>query len=194
MQMDRTQIEKHPLKPFLPPQASILMLGSFPPSQKRWSMEFFYPNFQNDMWRIMGLIFYQDKEHFIVKAEKRFDKEKVEQFCTEKGIALFDTAQAVYRTMGTASDKDLEIVEPTDIASLLNQLPHCHTIVSTGQKSAEVLCELFACKMPKMGESCTVNYQQKTLQFYRMPSSSRAYPLQLEKKAEMYRKLFEPYA
>ena len=145
-------------------------------------MEFFYPNFQNDMWRIMGLIFYLDKEHFIVKAEKRFDKEKVEQFCTEKGIALFDTAQAVYRTMGTASDKDLEIVEPTDIASLLNQLPHCHTIVSTGQKSAEVLCELFACKMPKMGESCTVNYQQKTLQFYRMPSSSRAYPLQLEKK------------
>ena len=104
-------------------------------------MEFFYPNFQNDMWRIMGLIFYLDKEHFIVKAEKRFDKEKVEQFCT-----------------------------------------------------AEVLCELFACKMPKMGESCTVNYQQKTLQFYRMPSSSRAYPLQLEKKAEMYRKLFEPYA
>ena len=31
------------------------MLGSFPPQQKRWSMAFFYPNFQNDMWRIFGL-------------------------------------------------------------------------------------------------------------------------------------------
>ena len=170
------------------------MLGSFPPSQKRWSIEFFYPNFQNDMWRIMGWLFYQDKEYFVVKGEKRFDKEKVEQFCIDKGLALFDTAQAVYRTRGTASDKDLEIVEPTDITSLLHQLPACNKIVSTGQKSAEVLSELFACKMPKMGEFCTVNYQQRTLQFYRMPSSSRAYPLQLEKKAEMYRKLFEPYA
>ena len=90
--------------------------------------------------------------------------------------------------------KDLEIVEPTDIASLLQKLPACNKIVSTGQKSAEVLSELFACKMPKMGEFCTVNYQQRTLQFYRMPSSSRAYPLKLEEKAEMYRKLFEPYA
>lgn len=153
-------------------------------------MDFFYPNFQNDMWRIMGWLFYQNKEHFIVKSEKRFDKEKVEQFCTEKGIALFDTAQAVYRTTGTASDKDLEIVEATNIASLLQQLPNCSKIVSTGQKSAEVLSELFACKMPKMGEYCSVNYQQKTLRFYRMPSSSRAYPLKLEAKAEMYKKLF----
>ena len=39
--------EKHPLEPFLPQNARILMLGSFPPSQTRWSMEFFYPNWIN---------------------------------------------------------------------------------------------------------------------------------------------------
>ena len=43
-------IEEHPLEPFLPANAVLLMLGSFPPQKKRWSMDFFYPNLQNDMW------------------------------------------------------------------------------------------------------------------------------------------------
>ena len=64
------EIEQHPLEPFLPTNAKLLMLGSFPPQRKRWSMEFYYPNWNNDMWRIVGLIFFVDKEHFVVK-EKR---------------------------------------------------------------------------------------------------------------------------
>ena len=36
-------IEEHPLEPFLPANAKLLMLGSFPPQKKRWSMEFFIP-------------------------------------------------------------------------------------------------------------------------------------------------------
>ena len=40
------------------------MLGSFPPPKERWCMDFFYPNPQNDMWRIMGQIFFGDKTHF----------------------------------------------------------------------------------------------------------------------------------
>ena len=76
-------IEKHPLKPFLPKEAKLLMLGSFPPKQERWSMNFFYPNWINDMWRIMGLIFYEDKHYFEIKGEKKFDKEKIEKFCGE---------------------------------------------------------------------------------------------------------------
>ncbi len=64
--------EQHPLKPFLPANAKVLMLGSFPPQQKRWSMDFFYPNFQNDMWRIMGLIFFADKNIFVDSMGKCF--------------------------------------------------------------------------------------------------------------------------
>ena len=32
-------IERHPLKPFLPENAKVLFLGSFPPPKKRWCME-----------------------------------------------------------------------------------------------------------------------------------------------------------
>ena len=63
--MNNPSSEVHPLAPFLPDGARVLMLGSFPPKRVRWSMEFFYPNLQNDMWRIMGLLFFGDKAHFL---------------------------------------------------------------------------------------------------------------------------------
>ena len=122
-------IELHPLDPFLPENAHLLMLGSFPPQRKRWSMEFYYPNWNNDMWRIVGLIFFGNKEHFVANGEKAFSKEKLIVFLREKGIALFDTATAVRRLQDNASDKFLEVVQPTDIHAMLNKLPQCRAIV-----------------------------------------------------------------
>ena len=116
-------IEEHPLEPFLPVNAKLLMLGSFPPQKKRWSMEFFYPNLQNDMWRIFGIIFFQNKDHFLNPDKKVFDKERIIDLLNKKGIALYDTASAVRRLQDNASDKFLEVVEQTDISLLLKQIP-----------------------------------------------------------------------
>jgi G:T/U-mismatch repair DNA glycosylase len=58
-------IEHHPLEPFLPLNAKVLFLGSFPPPKKRWCMDLFYPNFINDHWRIEGAIWFNDKNHFV---------------------------------------------------------------------------------------------------------------------------------
>ena len=66
------EVERHPFQPFLPKGARLLMLGTFPPSEKRWSMKFYYPNFINDMWRIFGLLFFQDKDYFVDAAHKCF--------------------------------------------------------------------------------------------------------------------------
>ena len=128
------KIERHPLEPFLPANARLLMLGSFPPQKKRWSMEFYYPNWNNDMWRIVGLLFFNDKNHFLNEAAKAFDKDRIIPFLQKKGIALFDTATAIRRLQDNASDKFLEVVEPTDIEGMLRRLPECKTIVTTGEK------------------------------------------------------------
>ena len=183
--------EKHPLEPFLPKNAKILMLGSFPPSQARWSMEFFYPNWINDMWRLMGHIFYNDKHFFEIKGEKRFNKDAIIEFCTQKGIALYDTACEVVRLKGNASDKFLEVVTPTDIMALLEHIQHCTAIVTTGEKATDVITETFECEKPKVGEMTPIKAGDKELHFWRMPSSSRAYPLALEKKAEHYNKMLQ---
>lgn len=190
-------IEYHPLEPFLPPEAKILLLGSFPPKKERWSMEFFYPNFQNDMWRIMGLLFFADKYHFVDTGEeavrkklRRFDKQRIEAFCTEKGIALYDTARAVHRLKDNASDKFLEVRQHTDIGALLDQIPQCRTVITTGEKATQILAATMQCDEPPTGGHTGFTYNGRTYTFYRMPSSSRAYPLSVEKKAAVYSKVF----
>ena len=180
-------IEEHPLEPFLPANAVLLMLGSFPPQKKRWSMDFFYPNLQNDMWRIVGLIFFQDKEHFLNPEKKVFDKDRIIEFLNDKGIALYDTASAIRRLQDNASDKFLEVIEQTDISLLLKQIPMCKAIVTTGQKATDIIREQIEVKEPTVGTSEPFEFGDKAMKLYRMPSSSRAYPLALEKKAAAYR-------
>ena len=192
------EIENHPLKPFLPANARILFLGSFPPPLIRWSMDFFYPNWINDFWRIMGIIFFADRRHFEMQeaGAKAFDRGRIIEFCQREGLAFFDTAQRVRRLKGNASDADLEIVEPTDVARLMAQMPECRHIVTTGSKASEALrlrlSEAVGADVvpPAIGHFTTLEAYGRTLQWWRMPSSSRAYPLGIEKKAERYALLF----
>ena len=183
-------VEQHPLKPFLPANARLLMLGSFPPQQKRWCMDFYYPNFINDMWRIVGQVFFGDRNHFVDVAAKRFRKEMIVDFLNERGIALYDTATSIRRLQDNASDKYLEVVEPTDVRGLLRQIPHCRAIVTTGQKATDTLCETFDIQAPTVGSYSPFQLEERLMRLYRMPSSSRAYPLSLEKKAVFYAAMF----
>ena len=183
-------IESHPFEPFLPEGARILMLGTFPPKPERWSMEFYFPNRINDMWRLMGLIFYGDKNHFWIEAEKRFDLPKLKAFLTEKKIAMYDTATRVRRLKDNASDKFLDIVETINLDDFLNARPTITAIVTAGEKATGVIAEKAGVEVPKMGEMVPCNYNGHAFDLYRMPSSSRAYPLALEKKAQAYRDMF----
>lgn len=78
------EIETHPFEPWLPTNAKLLMLGTFPPAPKRWAMEWYYPNFTNDMWRIFGLIFFGDKLHFVDEEKKTYRLNELKQFLKEK--------------------------------------------------------------------------------------------------------------
>ena len=183
--------ELHPLKPFLPENARLLMLGSFPPKKDKWSMDFYYPNYINDMWRIFGLVYFSDKEHFIVAGEKRFDKERIIEFLLKRGIALSDTASEVRRLQDNASDKFLEVVTPADLGGMLSQLPQCRAIAVTGQKAVDTIVSIIGASEPKVGGYSEFVFGERKMRLYRMPSSSRAYPLSLEKKAAAYKTLLE---
>jgi hypoxanthine-DNA glycosylase len=182
-------IESHPLQPFIPEGARLLMLGSFPPARHRWSMDFFYPNFQNDMWRIFGLVFFSDKDHFVDNEARTFRREEIIKLLNREGIALYDTATKVIRTQNTASDKDLEVVTPTDLDSLLKRMPMLEGVVTTGQKATDLFTEHFKIAQQKVGESVTFEFNGKELRLWRMPSSSRAYPMKVDRKAEIYERV-----
>lgn len=187
-------IETHPFEPFLPKNARLLMLGTFPPAPKRWCMEWYYPNFMNDMWRIMGLCFFGDKNHFVKPGEKTWRLDELKAFLAEKGIAIFDTCLKIRRTKGTASDKDLEVVEEADLDGMLRALPGCRGVLAAGQLATSIFTGHFnitnARKM-KMGTYVEFPFENRILRLYREPSSSRAYPMRVEEKAEYYDKMFK---
>lgn len=174
-------------------------------------MDFFYPNFTNDMWRIMGTVFFGNRHFFEKEGERRFDRDAIIRFCTTEGIAIYDSATEVRRLKDNASDKFLEIVSPTDMHALLASIPECRAIVTTGEKASEAVAAQLGCGIPPTGGCVSISlqtacasraeepaaYDEKgnslqamKLKFYRMPSSSRAYPLALDKKAEAYGKMF----
>lgn len=187
------EIEEHPFEPFLPKEAKLLMLGTFPPAPKRWAMAWYYPNFTNDMWRIFGIIFFGDKQYFVDAERKTYRLDLLKIFLRQKGIALFDTAVQIHRRTGTASDKDLEIIKVANIDGMLQALPNCKAVVAAGQLATKVFTDHFCIKADhlKMGEYAEFTFQDRPMRLYRLPSSSRAYPMKAEKKAEYYAKMFQ---
>lgn len=184
-------IETHPFEPWLPSNAKLLLLGTFPPAPKRWCMEWYYPNYTNDMWRIFGYVFFEDKKYFVDEANKTYKLDLLRTFLKDKGIAIFDTALRIRRTTGTASDKDLEIVEPADLDHMLRVLPQCKAVLAAGQLATKGFTDHYqidAHKM-KMGDYKEFTFEGRTIRLYREPSSSRAYPMKVEKKAEYYKQM-----
>ena len=207
LKTDRANIETHPFGPVLPPDATVMMMGSFPPTADKWAMRFHYPNFQNDMWRIYGRVFFDDADYFRVGDEKRFDPERIRAFMFERGIASCPTVVQAIRETGNASDKDLTVVTTVDLDTILPQVPKVQALFTTGGKATEVLLNLLnepvaKSKHPKTNQS--INYPYKwhdneshpktevnDLTLYRLPSTSRAYPLALDKKVAAYKEFFE---
>ena len=168
-------------------------------------------------------MFFGDKNHFVLEKEKRFKLDEIVKHCEEKGIAFFDTSTAVRRLKNNASDKFLEVVEPTDIAALTSQLPQLKAIVTTGEKATQTICATLSIpEVPKVNtfvaipaspvpseggvkqSTANVNGEAdesspspfgegrgEAVLLWRLPSSSRAYPLSFEKKVESYRKMFD---
>ena len=188
------EIELRPFPPFLPPQATVLMMGSFPPAAEKQAMEFHYPNFQNDMWRVYGLVFFGDAMHFQRAGEKAFDAERIKAFLTERGIGSCPGVRRAIRTHGNASDAYLKVVETVELPEILEKIPQCRRICTTGGKATEILLALLETEVRakdfKTGTTISARCGDRDLLITRLPSTSRAYPMKLEKKAEAYRKFF----
>jgi G:T/U-mismatch repair DNA glycosylase len=200
------EVETHPFGPVLPPDATVMMMGTFPPTADKWAMRFHYPNFYNDMWRIYGSVFFDDVNYFRVGDEKRFDPERIRAFMFERGIASCPTVTQAIRETGNASDKNLTVVTPVNLDSILPQVPKVETLFTTGGKATEVLLNLLAeppakSKYPKTNQSMDYPYEWQSdnnkkadvnnLTLYRLPSTSRAYPLALDKKVAAYKDFFK---
>ena len=154
-------------------------------------MPFYYPNLQNDFWRVIGLVFFDNANALIADDGKGFKISDIKVTLKLKKIAIYDTVNTAVRLKGNASDNDLVAYSETDIPALLQRMPLCKAIIATGGKAAEICAGQFDVATPSVGSCVPVNYQGRNITIWRMPSTSRAYPLALTKKAAAYKHCFE---
>ena len=117
------------------------------------------------------------------------------RFLHERGIALCPTVRRAIREQDNASDKFLTIVEPVNLDAILQQVPDCKWLITTGGKATDILLSLLPeqlkLKTPKTNTEMAFPYHGCDLRLYRLPSTSRAYPLSLAKKVEAYRAFYQ---
>ena len=154
-------------------------------------MDFFYPNRTNDFWKVMGLIFDGDVNTLYDTATRSYRLDDIKALLHDHHIAMGDTAAEVRRLRGNASDKFLEIVRPIDLVALADSMPDLQAVVATGEKAASVVAQLTGTVVPPVGGYELWHTDDgREIRLYRMPSTSRAYPLPVERKAEYYRAMF----
>ena len=105
-----SKIETHPFKPFVPANATVLIVGSFPGrdiTQRNIDNDkWFYGTRRNQFWDIMSSVY---------NAELKTTKDKKELF-KKAGIAIADIFLTVKRKGENNSDTNLEVITYNDKA------------------------------------------------------------------------------
>ena len=127
--------EIHPWKWYVPAGAKSIIIGTFPPTFRNWSYNYFYPNKNNFFWRILARIAGKPLQYF--SGEEAVEERR--NILDQLKIGVSDMGKIIRRTDGNSSDENLEIVEYMDIFRILEENPSLRKIIftsSTGKSSA----------------------------------------------------------
>ena len=127
--------EIHPWEWYHPEGGKTIIVGTFPPTLRNWSYDFFYPNKNNYFWKIMAKIAGSELQYFsgseaVEERRKLLDKLK---------MGVSDMGKIIRRKTDSSLDQNLEIVEYMDIFHILNENPEINKIIftsSSGKSSA----------------------------------------------------------
>ena len=120
----------HPIPAFVPENAEILVLGSFP-SVKSRETGFFYGHKQNRFWRVVAAVF-EDEAPQTLTEKKAFLK--------RNRIALWDVIESC--DIEGSSDASVKNVTVNDIKGLLDKFPSVEKIFVNG-KTAQKLYDKY---------------------------------------------------
>lgn len=187
--------EQHPWPPFIPPGADKLILGSFPTNDKnRGAYEFFYPNPNNDFWRILFAA--ADKQ-----LEKYSEMEPIEsrkQILIDLKLGIADIGKKVFRQRDNSKDSNLFPIEYTDIFLLLESHPLIKKIIITSSSGVNSVLSWFqhyclinkhSFQIPKGKLPLTTKlfFCNREIEINIISSTSRLSPIKSDKLYKMYR-------
>ncbi|WP_424495158.1 uracil-DNA glycosylase family protein [Salinimicrobium sp. GXAS 041] len=128
---------KHPYPPFIPENATKLIVGTLPPPRfttgelKEGDVDFCYGSRDGLLWKVIDEVFNLDlKYETTAKAI-----EQRENFLIKNKIGICDTVESCRRDKIDASDLGMQEVELRDIVKVLKKHPAIHTLLFTGGNS-----------------------------------------------------------
>ena len=129
------QEETHPWNWYIPPGAETVVIGTFPPTRRNWSFDFFYPNKNNYFWRLIARIAERPLLYF--SGEEAVNERK--ELLNRLKLGVSDMGQIIRRKTESSLDQNLEIVAYMDIFKLLQENPSVRKLIftsSSGKSSA----------------------------------------------------------
>lgn len=187
--------ETHPWPHYVPNDANKLILGTFPTAEKnRGAFDFYYPNPNNDFWKIIFEI-----------AQESTSKFKINDLVTERKqilqklrIGIGDIGKEILRQKNNSKDEGLFPLVFTDIFAILEAHPTIQKIIltsSSGCNSAlawfKQYCMLnqidIKIKNKKLPMKSQFRLNERQIDIDIVSSTSRLSPIKGERLFAMYK-------
>jgi G:T/U-mismatch repair DNA glycosylase len=153
------QQEIHPWNWYCPPGAETVIIGTFPPTLRNWSYDFFYPNKNNYFWKIMARIAHRELE-WLSGDEAVIERKKI---LDQLGVGLSDMGKIIRRTSNNSLDENLEVIEYMDIFQLLDENPAIDKIIFTSSSGKSSAIRWFKNYLATQGISFSIPKGQRPL-------------------------------
>lgn len=130
-------LHKHPYPPFIPKNATKLIVGTLPPPRfsignlKSDDVNFCYGSRDGQLWKILNIIF----DLNLVFENTEFAINQRKDFLNKHNIGVCDIVESAERKKIDASDLGMENVKLRDLFSYLKQYPKINTLLFTGGNS-----------------------------------------------------------
>lgn len=171
----------------------VLILGNFPPHKKRWDYEFFYPNKQNNFWKVLAAI--NGTELKETKGEAAIEERKKIMRSLHTGV--YNLAKKVKRKNHSARDTDIEILEYNDIISVIKKNKSLKKIILAGFAAKSSTARTFLHLLDnhkishdtgeiKAGSTFDIQIGKRVINCVILNSTSTAFPIKLAKLVEQY--------
>ncbi|MEO6831615.1 MAG: hypothetical protein ABI378_04890 [Chitinophagaceae bacterium] len=171
MTTTKNELETHPYQPFIPKNATKLIIGSIPPQRfcvlkngekvlETKDVDFYYGSKDNSFWRLVGAVFNISLE----EANTNTAVEQRKQVLAENGMGITDIVASCQRKEDNSSDENLDIIERKDLRKLLSDNPQIDTLIYTSdfiKKQVNVYFKTYHSTIPTAKKEFTLKIDTK---------------------------------
>lgn len=197
MKEQSIHIEIHPNWYHSIPTMKVLILGSFPPHQNKHDYSFYYPNKQNNFWKILATIHKTDLIYF--KGDEAVHERK--RLMEQMQVGVQNLGKKIERIGLSARDTDIAIVEFQNILSIIRKHKELKRILISGYSAENSTFKAFITYLVlntikhtlpekvKPGYSFSVFINDRTIVCTITNSTSTAARIKFETLVEQFKKV-----